>query len=200
MGGGGSGGAMSAGAGGVTETSALGGMTGTGGAAGSSSSGPVGGGGVGGGSGSVVGGSGGVSSDTATDTSTRDSAAGDASGHPAGAQPFGGHFYQAFTGQFTGPQAEANCESTGGHLAVIHSAAENAFISGLAKADRPWFGLNNVADQKHYVWIDNSAVDYTNWKPGQPDNPANERWVKMEADGTWDDGATLSGYVCEWDN
>jgi hypothetical protein len=188
-GGGSSGASTSSGAGGVTPTSSAGGATGSGGAGGGS-----------GASSAPSGGSGGTTSDAATGTSTPDSAAPDKSSHPTEAKPFEGHFYQAFSGEFSGTEAKAKCESAGGHLAIIHSAAENAFISTLAKADRPWIGLNNEADQKHYVWIDASPLDYTNWKPGQPDKPATERWVKMEADGTWDDGLILSGYMCEWDN
>ncbi|WP_437596063.1 hypothetical protein [Sorangium sp. So ce590] len=43
-------------------------------------------------------------------------------------------------------------------------------------------------------------MTYMHWQPGQPDNPANERWVKMVADGSWDDGNIDTSYICAWDD
>ena len=42
------------------------------------------------------------------------------------------------------PQAEADCVRRGGHLASIHSNAENDAIRALCHPDECWIGFNDV--------------------------------------------------------
>jgi len=119
--------------------------------------------------------------------------------HPGDAVEFQGHFYRFTQASISGASAEAICEGLGGYLACIETENENVFLLTLAGTARPWFGLNNLANQKVWVWINGSPTTYEHWQPGQPDNPANEHWGKMLETGFWDDGSIETSYMCEWD-
>ena len=54
-----------------------------------------------------------------------------------------------------------HCLHHGGHLASIHSKAENDFIQG-----DYWIGLIKVSAGGQRHWSDNSAPDFTNWGEG----------------------------------
>jgi hypothetical protein len=120
--------------------------------------------------------------------------------HPDDAVAFEDHWYRFTQAEIDWPEAEAICESTGGYLTCIETQAEDAFLLTLAGTARPWMGLNNEADVNTWVWVNGSPVDYTNWMPGQPDYPDTERWGKITADGTWDDGNIPTSFICEWDS
>jgi hypothetical protein len=119
--------------------------------------------------------------------------------HPDDAVEFEGHWYRFTQASIGGAEAQVECEALGGYLACIESQPEDAFIFSLAGTARPWFGMNNEADINNYVWVNGSPVTFEHWAPGQPDYPATERWVKMQEDGTWDDGNIASSYICEWE-
>ena len=118
--------------------------------------------------------------------------------HPSDAVSFGGHWYRFTQASVSGDQAEAACEALHGYLVCIGSQAENDFVLSLAGSNRPWIGLNDVQSHGNYVWIDGSPVTYQNWLSGQPDLPDTELWVKLNADGHWDDASAVSTYICEW--
>ncbi|KAK5969033.1 C-type lectin-1 [Trichostrongylus colubriformis] len=71
--------------------------------------------------------------------------------------------------------AEEMCREFGGHLASIHSAEENTFMTNLVMTGyvvtksnyHTWIGL--IKEGRNWKWTDGSSVDYTNWFPGQPD-------------------------------
>lgn len=141
--------------------------------------------GVGGGTGSTTAGAGGT---------------GSVALHPDDAVEFDGHWYRFTQASVGGAEAEATCEGLGGTLACVESEAEDDFLFTLAGTARPWIGLNNEADVNTWVWVNGSPVTYTNWQPGQPDYPDNERWVKIAEDSRWDDGNIASSYICEWES
>ena len=120
--------------------------------------------------------------------------------HPSDAVSFGGHWYRFTQASVSGEQAEAACEALHGYLVCIGSQAENDFVLSLAGSNRPWIGLNDVQSHGNYVWIDGSPVTYQNWLSGQPDLPDTELWVKLNADGHWDDASAVSAYICEWNS
>ncbi|KAF8795137.1 Macrophage mannose receptor 1 like protein [Argiope bruennichi] len=61
--------------------------------------------------------------------------------------------------------AEDFCRSQGGHLASIHSEAENEFLLNTADegrfGGRFWIGLNILAGKNNEQWTDDTAVDYS---------------------------------------
>ena len=84
-----------------------------------------------------------------------------------------GHLYALFDrGGMTWLDAEAFCESNGGHLACIGSTEEQAVIDALL--DRGTLGLYWLGGRRsvsgEFVWADGSEMNYLNWGPGSPDN------------------------------
>ena len=65
--------------------------------------------------------------------------------------------------------AEGYCNKLGGHLASVHSLEENDFISGLADGEY-WIGANDMKTEGQWVWSDGSALGYTNWFAGEPND------------------------------
>jgi hypothetical protein len=120
--------------------------------------------------------------------------------HPADATPNAGHWYRFTQASIGGKEAQAICQGLGGYLACIETQIEDAFIKTLSGTARPWVGLNNEANVGTWVWVNGSPTTFTHWQPGQPDNPSNERWVKILEDGSWDDGSIPTSYICEWED
>jgi hypothetical protein len=139
----------------------------------------------------------GGTANTGGTSQTADSGA--AVAHPDDAVAYGGHFYRFTDASIGGADAQAECASSGGYLVCIESAEENAFVLTVAGSVRPWIGLNDEKEVANYVWVNGSPVTYKNWEPYQPDKANIERWVKLNADGTWDDAVNPAGYICEWD-
>ena len=63
--------------------------------------------------------------------------------------------------------ARVGCQSRGGDLASIHSAAEQAQLVALAPrlgaSHDYWIGLNDIAREGTWVWSDGTPVDYSAW-------------------------------------
>ncbi|XP_038077198.1 lymphocyte antigen 75-like [Patiria miniata] len=103
--------------------------------------------------------------------------------------------------------AREACEtSLGSRLAIIHSAPLQSFLTTKLKGldYRMWIGLSDLTSNSQFRWIDGTALDYTNWNSGEP-NEANgeEDCVEMTYDvvaaGEWNDNACskLNGYICQ---
>lgn len=121
---------------------------------------------------------------------------------------FGGHQYYVFFAEAqTHSEAVAYCHNAGGHLAVISSDAENAFIYGLMKSHgfySAWFGLTDEPQEGLWFWYGNEQPSYTNWHPGEPNGGIGENhgmFYDSMYDGTWNDGifGPGSAFICEWD-
>ncbi len=126
---------------------------------------------------------------------------------PSTAQVWNGHSYEIYTprdmGIETYDEAEAYCESLGGHLATITSAAENQVIqyfrnSVWNKGD-VFFGFTDQAIEGVFVWENGEDSTYTNWDEGEPNDKSEQDYVQMYSDGTWDDDDFGDNFVCEWD-
>ena len=106
-----------------------------------------------------------------------------------------GHTYYLLSAN-TWMASEAEAQGLGGHLVTINDAAENQWVVStfypLAGFDKTlWIGLNDAANQGHFVWASAEPVTYTNWYPGGPSNGSGEdygamfRSVFAPLNGTW---------------
>ncbi|XP_033624558.1 macrophage mannose receptor 1-like [Asterias rubens] len=111
------------------------------------------------------------------------------------------------TDRKTWEDAREACEATSGYrMAVLHSAPLQAFLTTKLKGldYRMWIGLSDLTINSQFVWIDGTAVDFTNWGPGEPNEAGDgEDCVEMYYDSTsageWNDVSCskVNGYVCQ---
>ncbi|MDC0722857.1 CotH kinase family protein [Nannocystis bainbridge] len=101
-------------------------------------------------------------------------------------------------------QAEADCVTQGGHLLSIPDqatqdwAAAEAFM--VANSDW-WIGLNDIASEDDFVWTDGTALGFTAWNEGEPNNAGEEDCANLPAwsAGLWNDLPCDSPrpYICK---
>ncbi|MBQ8135699.1 MAG: C-type lectin domain-containing protein [Clostridia bacterium] len=146
---------------------------------------------------------------------------------PDDATVFNGHSYHIYS-NFTWEEAEAYCESVGGHLVTITSQEEMNFITNelmnnTTNENCYWIGLQRDGDS--WKWVTGEEFNYQNWAANEPNNYENkgENYVHLFGKeytegngtkfvGTWNDvtneGASYAadfydlsnfGYICEWD-
>lgn len=108
-------------------------------------------------------------------------------------------------------EAEQDCESDGGHLVIIDSEPENAFMAAFAaKAitddksthQLAWFGLGDSANEGDFRWVTGSTLGDAFWSDGEPNTAfKDEDCVEMRASGQWNDDRCDAPliYVCECD-
>ncbi|XP_078314553.1 perlucin-like [Crassostrea virginica] len=74
-------------------------------------------------------------------------------------------------------EAMRMCEIHGGYLARVESAEEQTFIENLLQGLHGrmyWLGGSDWSKEGSWVWEPyGSAINYTNWHHGQPDNTHN---------------------------
>lgn len=99
------------------------------------------------------------------------------------------------------------------HLIIVTSVEENTFFAPLVARTPPdhFMGASDLAVEGTFVWVDDSAIVYDNWRldPPEPndggDGPAGNAEDCMIVEGdtaaTWDDRPCTSAYpyVCERD-
>ncbi|XP_072020401.1 macrophage mannose receptor 1-like [Amphiura filiformis] len=106
----------------------------------------------------------------------------------------------------TWADADVWCNDNGGNLVSIHSDEEQAFVNQVLKraVSSYWIGLREYTVEGDYTWTDSSALDYTNWNPGEPnDHNGEEQCGEVETfdDGRWNDQACgiKLAFVCKRD-
>jgi len=118
----------------------------------------------------------------------------------------GASSYAYCTFKRTYKDTRMECQKRGGDLAVIQDQAENdtltaqvLMLSGVASR---WFiGLDDLALEGTFVWVDDSPLGFSSWGPTEPNNTGGlESCVVLYAgDGSWNDQqcATASEFICE---
>ncbi|XP_060558401.1 macrophage mannose receptor 1-like [Ruditapes philippinarum] len=95
---------------------------------------------------------------------------------PTGWSPSQGFCYKAFGNQSTVKtwmEAVTYCQTLGGNLPSFHISNNDSLLTTLLsnyKNTPFWIGLNDRETEKGHQWSDGSAVDYTNWNPGEPND------------------------------
>jgi hypothetical protein len=104
-----------------------------------------------------------------------------------------GHCYVSWPTKVNWATASRQCESRGGHLAVVTSAAENSRIQTLAGLADRWIGLKiDHGQTARDHWVNGEAVSYTSYAATEPNNgggtPEPEACGVFDATrGAWDD-------------
>ncbi|XP_042638610.1 low affinity immunoglobulin epsilon Fc receptor [Orycteropus afer afer] len=98
-------------------------------------------------------------------------------------------------------QAKYACNDLHAQLVSIHSPEEQDFLSRHAKKDS-WTGLQDLDVEGEFIWLDGSPVDYSNWRPGEPNNqdPGENCMMMVGSSGQWNDAfcrSQLEGWVCQ---
>ncbi|XP_058475349.1 lactose-binding lectin l-2-like [Solea solea] len=88
---------------------------------------------------------------------------------------FDGRCYKYVSTQLSWADAELYCVSQGANLVSIHSEGENNFVRSLVRnfdhaEGLTWIGLTDAHKEGNWMWSDGSAVKFTFWNSGQPDN------------------------------
>jgi hypothetical protein len=102
-------------------------------------------------------------------------------------------------------EAEHDCAEQGAHLVSIQSLEENKHVISLKADQYLWIGLTDKGKEGTFSWTDGSALVFTHWATGQPDNwqtVGGEDCVhtlKPDRDGGWNDNkcTTKMMYVCK---
>ncbi len=127
---------------------------------------------------------------------------------------YGGHIYQFFNTKFSSfEEAEAYCESLGGHLAVIESKDEDKNVYSYLRSLGEMNAFLGVKEYTEGVWTDVygnilNENSYTNWGFGEPNNEGgNEnvlQYYKNYPNGEWNDlywgKQGIYSFICEWDS
>ena len=85
--------------------------------------------------------------------------------------PATGHCYVAWAGPINWASAQRDCQSRGGTLAVIGSAAENTLVGGIAGAGPVWIGLEvGWTPAESLRWVDGEPTTFTAFATGEPND------------------------------
>ncbi len=118
---------------------------------------------------------------------------------PSKAKEFNGNYYYVYEEKTTWETAKEYCEALGGHLAVITSASEQAFLSKLVSKNMYyWLGGYRVSND--WKWVTNETWNFTDWNYEGSGNylymnySGYESWLTSENINNYNDG-----YICEWE-
>ena len=80
--------------------------------------------------------------------------------------------------------ANKTCEDMNAHLVKIETEEENEELFNetinLNITDPyAWIGLTDLAVTEEWVWTDGEPAEFTNWAPGEPNNPTREHCGHM---------------------
>lgn len=103
----------------------------------------------------------------------------------------GGRRYLTCTTPRSYANARAHCQEHGADLAIVDDADEAAWLIAEAIRIRNqdyWIGLDDLAQEGTFVWVDGSPLTLDNWSAGEPNNAGNEDCAHFWArNGQWND-------------
>ncbi len=79
------------------------------------------------------------------------------------------------------------CAADGAHLAVLETAAEDAYVHTFAAGD-VWIGYDDLKTEGTFRWVTNSSAAYEHFEGSEPNDSGVEDCTYVHAsDGTWND-------------
>ncbi|EDL21963.1 mCG132033, isoform CRA_a [Mus musculus] len=94
----------------------------------------------------------------------------------------------------------SSCEDLGAHLVIVNSVSEQRFMKywNVRKNQRSWIGLSDHIHEGSWQWVDGSALKFSFWKEGEPNNDGDEDCVELFMDDWNDNKCTEQNFwVCE---
>uniref|UniRef100_A0A8C0HSZ2 C-type lectin domain-containing protein n=1 Tax=Balaenoptera musculus TaxID=9771 RepID=A0A8C0HSZ2_BALMU len=95
--------------------------------------------------------------------------------------------------------AVSACQDIGAQLVIIKSPEEQVGWIWYVRYNKPtWIGLSDHHNEGSWKWVDNSPLQLSFWKKGEPNNHEDEDCVELYNDG-WNDGkcSTQNSWICE---
>ncbi len=126
---------------------------------------------------------------------------------PCYVETYDNHPYMFCTSTTTWSSAQSTCWSYDYHMLTIDDSSENSWADATAdtySTSKWWMGFNDISSEGSWVWEDGSAVSYTNWHSGEPNDSGGEdcgQINRFHPDVTWNDEPCSSSfyYICEAD-
>ena len=69
--------------------------------------------------------------------------------------------------------AEAACVAFNAHLATLSTSDRDAVAKALVGTANVWTGLNDRVTEGSFIWVDGTAVSFTDFATGEPNNAGN---------------------------
>ena len=70
----------------------------------------------------------------------------------------------------TWSNASITCRAMGANLAAIESQEENVYIQHRHNGDKAWIGLNDIATEGLFSWVDGCPDKFRYWAQNQPND------------------------------
>ena len=77
----------------------------------------------------------------------------------------------------TWSNASITCRAMGANLAAIESQEENVYIQHRHNGDKAWIGLNDIATEGLFSWVDGCPDKFRYWAQNQPNDFSGEDCV-----------------------
>ena len=94
------------------------------------------------------------------------------------------------------------CKEIGRSLASIQNQEENSIIKALINGKNKdfWIGINDISSEGTFKWSDGSALHFTDWATGEPNNANGGDCGQLQAlkNFKWDDDVCNAHkrYIC----
>lgn len=97
-----------------------------------------------------------------------------------------GHRYKALSGNTIYDTAIDRCAADGAHLAVVDTAAENAYLAGFI-TNEAWIGFDDLTEEGVFRWITGAPTDFIGFTGDEPNDANGEDCTYLRPNGTWND-------------